>query len=107
MKGGGYLLGKNPPGKRAAGKATPMKHKATRARSRLDELTLGTFNVRTAVANGVKDIGYIDNLLRPYAAKDYDIIGLQETKRDEISEIVASGYRVYFSGDCSGVKGTK
>ena len=29
------------------------------------------------------------------------------TKRDGISEIVASGYRVFFSGDCSGVKSRK
>ena len=35
-------------GKRAVRKAACMKHKAARARSRLDELTFGTFNVRTA-----------------------------------------------------------
>ena len=36
-----------------------------------------------------------------------DVIGLQGTKRDRISEIVAAGYRVYFGSDCSGVKGRK
>ena len=42
-------------GRRAMRKATRIKHKAARARSRLDELTFGTFDVRTAVASGVND----------------------------------------------------
>ncbi|CAN0463371.1 unnamed protein product, partial [Ascophyllum nodosum] len=33
-----------------------------------------------------------------------DAIGLQETKRNGNSETVASRYRVFFSGDCSGVE---
>ena len=45
--------------------------------------------------------------MRICAAKGCDVIGLQETKRDGISEIVAAGYGVYFSGDCRGVKGSK
>ena len=94
-------------GERAERKAARKKHKAARARSRLEELTFRTFNVRTAAANGVNGIGHIDNLLRPCAAKDCDVIGLQETKGDRTSEIVASGYCVFFSGDCSGVKGRK
>ena len=61
-----------------------MKHKATRGRSSLDELTFGTFNVCTAAVN-------VDTLLRSCAGKDYDVIGLQETKRDESSTIAASG----------------
>ena len=88
-------------------KASQKKHKAARARSRLDELTFGTFNVRKAVVNGVNGIGHIDTLLRPCAAKGRDVIVLQETKRDGTSEIVASGHRVYFSCDCSGAKGRK
>ena len=32
---------------------------------------------------------------------------MQETKRDGTSEIVASGYRVFFSGNCSVDKGRK
>ena len=86
---------------------TRMKHKAAKARFRLDELTFGTFNVCTAAVNGVDGIGHIDTLLRPCAAKGCDLIGLQETKRDGTSEIMASGYHVYFSRDCSGVKGRK
>ena len=56
-------------------------------RSRLEELTFGTFNVRTAAVNGVNGIGHIDTLLTTCAAKGCDVIGLQETKRDGTSEI--------------------
>ena len=42
--------------KRAMRKAARMKHQAARARSRLEELTFGTFNVRT-----VNGIGHIKN----------------------------------------------
>ena len=94
-------------GKRAERKSARKKHKAARARSRLEELTFGTFNVRTAAVNGVNGIAHIDTLLRPCAAKGCDVIGLQETKKDGISEIVSSGYCVFFSSDCSGVKGRK
>ena len=84
-----------------------MKHEVARARSRLDEVTFGTFSVRTAAVNGANGIGHIDTLLRPCAAKGCDVFGLQETKKDGTSEIVASGYRVFSRGDCSGVKGRK
>ena len=85
-----------------------MKHKAVRARSRLHELMFGTINVRTAAGHGVNDIGHINILLlRTCAARGCGVIGLQETKLGGISEIVSSGYRVYFSGDRSGVKGRK
>ena len=67
----------------------------------------GEVNVRTATVNSVNGNGQIDTLLRPCAAKVCNVIGLQETKRDGTSEIVASGYRVFFGGDCSGVKGRK
>ena len=84
-----------------------MKHKAARTRSRVDELMLGTFNVRIAAVNGVNAIGHIDTLLRPCAAKSCDVIGLQETKWHGTSKVVVSGYRVYFSGVCSGAKDRK
>ena len=67
----------------------------------------GIFNVRTAAVNGVNGISHIDTLLRTCAVKGCDVIGLQETKRDGTYEISASGCRVFFSGDCSMVKGRK
>ena len=88
-------------------KATRMTHEAARARSRLEELAFSTLNVRTETVNGVNGIGHINILLRHCVARGRDVIGLQETKRDETSEIVASGYRVFFSGDCSGIRGRK
>ena len=94
-------------GKRTERESTRKKHEAARARSRLEELAFGTFNVRTAVVNGVNGIGHIDTLPRTCAAKGCDVIKLQETKRDGTSEISASGYRVFFSGGCSMVKGRK
>ena len=94
-------------GKRVERKTAREKYKAARARSWLEELTFGTFNVRTAAVNGVNGIGHIDTLLRTCGAKDCDVIGLQETKRDGTSKISASGYRVFFSGDYSMVKGRK
>ena len=100
----GAFAWKKRPGKLAERKSARRKHKATRARSRLEGLTFGTFNVRTAAVDGVNGIRHIDTLLRPCAAKGYDVNGLQETKRDGTSEIVASGYRVFFTGDCSVVR---
>ena len=54
--------------KRAERKTARMKQKAVRARSRLDELMFGSFNVRTAAINNVNGIGHIDTLLRACAA---------------------------------------
>ena len=94
-------------GERAERKSARKKHKAAGARSRLEELTFGTFNVRTAAVSGVKGIGHMDTLLRTCTAKGYDVIGLHEIKRDGTAESSASGYRVFFCGDCSMVKSRK
>ena len=56
-------------------KVAHMKYKVARARSRLDELPFGTFNVHTAAVRGVNGIGHIDTLLRPCAAKRGSTIG--------------------------------
>ena len=82
-------------GKRAEKKYARKKHKATRARSWQEELTFGSFNVRTVAVNGVDCIGHIDTLLRTCATEGCDVIGLQETKRDGTFEISACGYRVF------------
>ena len=63
-------------GKRVERKSARNKYKAARARSRLEELTFGTFNVRTAAVNGANGMGHIDTLLRTCAAKGCDVIGL-------------------------------
>ena len=94
-------------GKRAERKFACKKHKAARERSQLEELTFGTFNIRTAAVNGVNGIRHIDTLLRSCVAKDCDVIGLQETKRYGTPKIISSGSDVFFSGDCSGVKTRK
>ena len=62
--------------KRSESKAARKKHKASRVRYRLDELTFGTFNVRTAAVNGANGIDHIDTLLRPCAAKGCGVIRL-------------------------------
>ena len=90
---------KKPRGKRMERKAARMKHKAARVKPQLDELTFGTFHILTAAVFGVTGI---DTLLRPCAAKGCVVTGLQEARRDGTSELVASGYRVFSSGDCSG-----
>ena len=54
-------------GKGVERKAARMKYKAARVRPRLEGLTFGTFNVRTAAVQGVNGIGHIDTLLRPCA----------------------------------------
>ena len=104
MKGTGHFLGKTDGGSGPRGRPPARNTRPPGARSRLDKLMFGTFNVCTAAVNGPNGIGHIDTQLRPCAAKGCDVIGLQETKRDGIE---ASGYRVYFSGDCSRVKGRK
>ena len=94
-------------GKRAERKSVCKKHKATRARFRLEELTFGTFNVCTAAVDGVNGIGHIDTLLRTCAVKGCDVIGLQETKRDGTFEISASGYRIFLVVITAGLRAGK
>ena len=64
-------------------KAARNKHQAAMARSRLEEFTFGTFNVRTAAVKGVNSIGHIDSLLRPCAAKGCDVIGCRRPSGTE------------------------
>ena len=55
--------------KQAMKKAARMKHKAAREKRRAQQLTFGTFNVRTAAFKGANGIGHIDLLLRICGAK--------------------------------------
>ena len=78
-----------------------MKRKATKASSRLDDLTFGTFSVRTAAVSGVNGIGHIDTVRRPCAAKDCEVICRRpnQTKHPKswyldtasISEVIPAG----------------
>ena len=61
---------------RAESNSARKKQKAPRASSRLEELTFGTFNVRTAAVNGVNGIGHIDTLLRTCDVQGCEVIGL-------------------------------
>ena len=90
-----------------AGDEEGRPHEAQGRQGKEADTRTNAFNVCTAAFKGVNGIGHIDVLLRICAATGCDVIGLQETKRDGISEILAAGYRVYFSGYCSGVKGRK
>ena len=72
-------------GKRAERKFARKKHKAARARSRLEELTFGTFNVRTAAVNGVNSIGHIDTLLRTCALQR--VVTASDCRRPEEMEL--------------------
>ena len=64
-------------------KSARKKHKAARARSRLEGLTFAMFDVCKATVNGVNGTGHIDTLLRACSAKGCDVIGLHEAKRVE------------------------
>ena len=68
-------------------KAAHMKHQTARAKKRMQELTFGTFNVRTAAFKRVNGIEHVDVLLRICAAKACDVIGLQETKETEFRKL--------------------
>jgi hypothetical protein len=75
------LFGKNDGGSRRRGTPPAI---STRPQGEVSagELTFCTFNVRIAADKGVNGIGHIDTLLRTCSAKGYDVIGLQETKRN-------------------------
>ena len=107
MKGGEHLLGKSDGG---SGRRGSPPARTTRPPGRglgWRSSRSASFNVRTAAVNGVNGIGHIDTLLRICAAKGCDVIGLQETKSDGTFKISAPGYRVFFNGDCSIVKGRR
>ena len=74
-------------GKRAERKSARKKHKAVRVRSRLEEITFGTFNVRTAAVNGVNGIGHIHILLRLCAAKVVMLLDRRRPKGTELPKL--------------------
>ena len=74
-----------------------------RARSRVGELVVGTFNVRTLAFKGSNGIGHAEVILKTCEEAGCDIIGLQEVGRDGQSASTAAGYVVV----CSGADGGK
>ena len=69
-----------------------------KARSRAEELVVGTFNVRTLAVNGKNGIGYSEVILKVWQELRCDVIGFQETRRNGQSTFTAAGYTVFRSG---------
>ena len=89
-------------GKRVERKPARKKHKAARARSRLEDLTFGTFNVRTAAVNGVNGIGRIDTLLRPCAVCEGFVCGISGAHGGYETAKVHDVRELEWGADCVG-----
>ena len=86
-------------GRRADQRAAKKRKKGARARARIGELTVGTYNVRTLAFKGANGIGHSEIVLKPCESLGCDIVGLQETRRDGQSVFSAAGFTVFCSGD--------
>ena len=89
--------------KQARRRAAHMKDKFTRARSRMDELTFSTFNIRTAAAIIVNSTGFTDNLPRICVATGCILISRlfqRRLQRGKIEERAAWGW----TGDKGGYR---
>ena len=73
-----------------------------RARSRIGELNVATWNVHSLSLTGRRGAGHAEVLLQKCKVLDCDVIGLQETRRPGRTELAAAGYRVF----CSGIDGS-
>ena len=73
-----------------------------RARSRIGELNVATWNVRSLSLTGRRGAGRTEVLLQKCKVLGCDVIELQETRRPGRTELAAAGYRVF----CSGVDGS-
>ena len=71
-------------------------------RSRIGELNVATWNVRSLSLTGRREDGHTEMLLQKCKVLDCDVIGLQKTRRSGWTEFAAAGYRVF----CSGVDGS-
>ena len=69
-----------------------------RARSRAEELVVGSYNVRTLAFKGTNGLGHAKVILKTCEDAGYDIIGLQKVRRDGQSAFRAAGYVVFRSG---------
>ena len=73
-----------------------------RARSRIEELNVATWNVRSLSLTGRRGAGHAEVFLQKCKVLDCDVIELEETRRPGRTEFAATGYRVF----CSGVDGS-
>ena len=79
-----------------------------RAKARVGELVVGTFNVRTLAYKGANGIGHNSNtILQICANSECDIVGLQETRRANQGAFTHAGYVVVWSGARTGTKEKK
>ena len=72
--------------------AANKRNESARARARIGEFTVGTYNVRTLAFKGANGIGHSEIVLNPCESLDCDIVGLQETRRDGQSVFSAGGF---------------
>ena len=72
-------------------------------KTRLGELIVGTFNVRTLAFYGKNGLGRAEEILEVCRQKCCDTVGLQETRRDSQNGFTAAGYTVYCTGSGGGV----
>ena len=72
-----------------------IRQNVARARSRIGELNVATWNVRSLSLTGRRGAGHAEVLLQKCKVLGCDVIGLQETRRPGRIEFVAAGYRVF------------
>ena len=84
----------------------PMR-RAARLKTRVSELVVGTFNVRTQAFNGKNGLAHAEEILEVCRQKGCDIVGLQETRRARQNGFKAAGYAVYCNGSGGGVTEAK
>ena len=76
---------------------------AARARSRTEELVVGTYNVRTLVFKGTNGMDHAEVILKTCEDAGCDTIGLQKMKRNGQSAFLVAEYVAF----CSGADGGK
>ena len=79
----------------------PMR-RAARLKTRVSELVVGTFNVRTLAFNSKNSLGHAEEMVEVCWRKGCRIVGLQETRRDGEIGFIAAGYEVCCRGSGGG-----
>ena len=84
------------------GRNAKTSQNVARARSRIGDLNVATWNARSLSLTGRRGTGHAEVLLQKRKVLGCDVIGLQETRRPGRSQFAAAGFRVF----CSGVDGS-